>query len=124
MSPEEIVTAFCDELNRGVSGALIYLSDDCVYQNMPFPAVHGPEEVKSVLEGFFAVTGSVHIETLKTSVTGNLVMNERVDHFVPPNGKSFGLPVAGVFEIENDKIVAWRDYFCMKQFSEGTGINF
>ena len=124
MSPEEIVAAFCDELNRGVTGALIYLSEDCVYQNMPFPAVHGPEGVKKVLENFFVVTGPVRIETLRVSVSGNLVMNERIDHFVPPNGKCFGLPVAGAFEIKDNKIVAWRDYFCMQQFSEGTGISF
>jgi limonene-1,2-epoxide hydrolase len=124
MNPEEIVASFCDELNKGVVGSLIYLSEDCIYQNMPFPAVRGPEEVKNVLEGFFAVVGPVRIETVRVAAAGNFVMNERIDYFSPPNGKPFGLPVSGAFEVENGKIVAWRDYFCMKQFSEGTGIDF
>ena len=29
---------------------------------------------------------------------------------------------AGAFEVKNGKIVAWRDYFCMKQFEKGTGL--
>jgi limonene-1,2-epoxide hydrolase len=124
MNPEEVVASFCDELNKGVVGSLMYLSEDCIYQNMPFPAVRGPEEVKNVLEGFFAVVGPVRIETLRVAATGNFVMNERIDYFSPPNGKPFGLPVSGAFEIEHGKIVAWRDYFCMKQFSEGTGLDF
>jgi len=53
---------------------------------------------------------------------GNLVMNERLDRFTPPTGKAYGLPVAGVFEVTNGKITAWRDYFCMRQFAEGTGL--
>ena len=91
---------------------------------MPFAPVLGPEGVRSTLMGFFEVTGPVRIETLRQCSTGNLVMNERLDHFDPPGGKAFGLPVAGSFEVSNDKITAWRDYFCMRQFSEGTGIAF
>ena len=98
MNPEEVVASFCDELNKGVVGSLMYLSEDCIYQNMPFPAVRGPEEVKNVLEGFFAVVGPVRIETLRVAATGNFVMNERIDYFSPPNGKPFGLPVSGALK--------------------------
>ena len=51
-------------------------------------------------------------------------MNERIDHFDPPKGKAIGLPVSGAFEIKDGKITAWRDYFCMRQLSEGTGLEF
>ena len=124
MSPEEIVNAFCETLTtKGVEESLIYIAEDCVYQNMPFPPVVGPEGVRSVLAGFFETTGPVRIETLKQCSTGNLVMNERLDHFDPPAGRAFALPVSGAFEIRDGKIAAWRDYFCMNQFREGTGLD-
>ena len=80
--------------------------------------------MKDTLSGFFEIVGHVRIETLKQSATGNLVLNERLDYFDPPAGKAFALPVAGAFEVNGGKITAWRDYFCMKQFSEGTGLAF
>ena len=43
---------------------------------------------------------------------GNLVMNERTDVMRRKDGAD-PLPVTGVFEIENGKIKAWRDYFDM-----------
>ncbi len=40
------------------------------------------------------------------------MFTERVDRFEMA-GKKVELPVADVFEIENGKIKAWRDYFDM-----------
>lgn len=124
MTPEQTVDAFCKALTEdGLDASLAYIAEDCVYQNMPFDPVHGPEGVRQVLAGFFELTGNVRIETLKQVAVGNLVMNERIDYFDPPTGKSFGLPVAGAFEVTDGKITAWRDYFCMRQFAEGTGLD-
>lgn len=124
MTPEETVDAFCETLtNEGVKASLKYIAPGCVYQNMPFPPVTGPEGVDEVLSGFFKITGQVHIETLKQAAVGNYVCNERIDTFDPPAGKKFGLPVAGFFIVEDGLITEWRDYFCMKQFAEGTGIS-
>jgi len=124
MTPEEVVNNFCAALNRSIDESLQYIDADCVYQNMPFDPVYGPQGVKDTLGGFFEVVGHVRIETLKQLATGNLVLNERLDYFDPPAGKAFALPVAGAFEVNDGKITAWRDYFCMKQFSEGTGLTF
>ena len=41
---------------------------------------------------------------------GNVVLNERVDR-VTMGGKEIALPFAGLFEIRDGKIAAWRDYF-------------
>lgn len=123
MTPEEVVNGFADAFNReDMDGMLAFIAADCVYQNMPFPAVHGPEGVRRTLEGFFQLTGWAKLETLRQIAVGTMVMNERLDWFDPPGGKRFGLPVAGVFEVRGHQIVAWRDYFCMRQFAEGTGL--
>ncbi len=62
------------------------------------------------------------IKTLEQVAVGDYVANERIDTFDPPGGRKFDLPVAGFFVVKNDLIVEWRDYFCMRQFSEGTGL--
>ena len=123
MTPEEVVNKFSEALNRDLEESLQYIADDCVYQNMPFDPVIGPEGVRTTLAGFFEITGPVRLEVLKQTASGNFVMNERIDYFDPPDGKAFGLPVAGAFEVVDGKITAWRDYFCMRQFSEGTGLD-
>jgi len=65
MTPEEVVNGFAEAFNReDMDGALAFIATDCVYQNMPFPPVHGPEGVRRTLEGFFQLTGWPKIETL------------------------------------------------------------
>lgn len=51
-------------------------------------------------------------------MSGNVVMNERVDT-LSMGGNEVALPVMGVFEIEDGKIRAWRDYFDMAAFTGG-----
>ena len=40
-------------------------------------------------------------------------MNERTDVMRRKDGGTIPLPVMGVFEVRNDRIAAWRDYFDM-----------
>jgi limonene-1,2-epoxide hydrolase len=35
-------------------------------------------------------------------------------------GKAVELPVAGVFEVDGDKITLWRDYFDLQTFTTQT----
>ena len=48
------------------------------------------------------------------SSDGEVAFAERTEHFVPKaqgEGDPFDLPVAGVFELRDGRISAWRDYF-------------
>ena len=50
-----------------------------------------------------------------------VVMNERTDRFlIERDGeeKWAEAPVAGIFEIRDGKIAAWRDYFDMGMFTK------
>ena len=49
------------------------------------------------------------------AASGSLVMTERVDVFTFPTA-TIELPVMGTFEVSDDKITAWRDYFDLNQF--------
>ena len=87
-----------------------FFTDRTVYVNEGMTRTTGIEEslqVAQQLEG----GGSLRAETLHTSSNGNIVMNERIDTMTGPDGKQMVIPVMGVFEIEGDKIVGWRDYF-------------
>ncbi|MEM9879804.1 MAG: limonene-1,2-epoxide hydrolase family protein, partial [Pseudomonadota bacterium] len=55
--------------------------------------------------------------TLHIAENGNVVMTERIDRFALASGAHIELPVMGIFEVEGDKITAWRDYFDLAQFS-------
>jgi limonene-1,2-epoxide hydrolase len=124
MNADQTVTAFCDALTRGdLDGAMKLVAEDCVYHNIPLEPVKGAAAIRQTVQGFLQMLGSIQIETRRQVSSGDLVMNERIDTFTPPGKSRFGLPVAGAFEVKNGKIVAWRDYFCMKQFTEGTGIS-
>ena len=59
---------------------------------------------------FFNSAGPVKFEIVRQTASGNIVMNERIDRFTM-KGRQIALPVSGVFEVNNDKITFWRDYF-------------
>ena len=123
MNADRTVSAFCDALTRGdLDEAMKLVADDCVYHNIPLEPVKGAAAIRATLQGFVQMLGSIEIDTERQIAVGDLVMNERIDTFSPPGKARYGLPVAGAFEVKNGRIVAWRDYFCMKQFEKGTGL--
>jgi limonene-1,2-epoxide hydrolase len=111
MTPEETVNAFCAAAaKRDYATAMPYLADDVEYQNMPLPAVHGTAAVKETLEALLALCTDSEWVVHRQLVSGSTVMNERTDRF-RMHGRWVDLPVAGVFEVQDGRIVLWRDYF-------------
>jgi limonene-1,2-epoxide hydrolase len=80
----------------------------------------GKAAVRKFIEPFLKEADSAVFEIKHTTSAGNVVMNERVDRFVM-GPKKIELPVAGVFEIRNGKIAAWRDYFDLTSFTKQMG---
>jgi limonene-1,2-epoxide hydrolase len=92
-----------------------YFDDDASYQNGPLPEVRGRAAIEATLAEFMAMGGEVTVEMLNLLADERAVMTERVDHFAV-SGRTFSLRVMGTFEVVNEKIVAWRDYFDLEQF--------
>ncbi len=116
----ELVSAFCRAWsNRDVDEILAYFAEDAVYHNMPMPPMQGKQAIKTILQQIVSPTTWIEWETLNIAEAGNVVFTERVDRF-EMGGKKVELPVAGVFEIENGKIKAWRDYFDMAAWTRQT----
>ena len=51
-------------------------------------------------------------QVLAAGEAGNKVLTERIDRILDADGAEvMTVPVMGIFEIEDGKIAAWRDYF-------------
>ena len=73
------------------------------------------------LAGMMILGGEVEVDFRHLLSEGAVVMTERVD-YVRFGGKSASLRVAGVFEVRNGVITAWRDYFDLKEFGSQMSI--
>ena len=116
----KLVTDFCRAWsNRNIEELVAYFSEDAVYHNMPMPPMKGKPAIQAILSQIIAPTSAIEWEILNVAESGNVVFTERVDRF-QMGGKKVELPVAGVFEIKDGKIVAWRDYFDMPTWTRQT----
>jgi len=96
-----------------------FFADDAVYTNIPIdPPNEGAEAIRKTIEGFIGMAQKIEfVVHHQTENAQGVVMNERTDRFLLAGDRWAEAPVMGVFEIENGKIKAWRDYFDMAQFS-------
>jgi limonene-1,2-epoxide hydrolase len=65
---------------------------------------------------FMGLGGRVSVDLLHLVADGDIVMTERVDHFIG-SGTSISLPVMGIIEVHDQVITAWRDYFDLGAFA-------
>lgn len=117
--PAAVVTAFAEAWSTGdVDEIMAYFTADAVYHNVPVEPLEGTEAIRAGIEGFLAM-GSFTFEIVNQVAAGDLVLNERIDRIATPDGGEIVLPVAGVFELRDGRIAAWRDYFDMTPFAGG-----
>lgn len=115
---EKLILEFCDAWKeRDVDAILAYFHDDAVYHNIPIEPAVGPEAIRAVVEMFVPPADAIEFEVhhIFSNPSGDIVFTERTDRFVI-GGKTIDLPVAGVFELRDGKIAAWRDYFDLQTF--------
>lgn len=117
---EDVVRAFCGAWSgRDVDKLVAYFTDDAVYHNIPMEPVQGHDGIRAVLEFFVPNSQNIEFQILALASSGDTVFTERVDRF-EMNGKKVALPVAGVFEVRDGKIAAWRDYFDLATWTNQT----
>lgn len=116
-SPIELIRAFCAAWSRlDIDELMGYFTDDAIYHNMPGPPATGREQVRKTIERFLKGWQETDWEILNIAQAGNVVFAERVDR-TEAGGKHVDLPLVGVFEIDNGKIRAWRDYFDLATYT-------
>ncbi|MCP5179872.1 MAG: nuclear transport factor 2 family protein [Pseudomonadales bacterium] len=112
-SPAAVVRAFMHAMElMDFDTALQYVADDLEYTNGPNPPVRGPAGVRAELAPFFAPIEENQFVIRREAVAGPVVCIERLDRHHIPQGW-FELPVTGVFEVTDGRIVYWREYFDM-----------
>jgi len=84
---------------------------DGVYHSMPLTPIVGKAAIRAFVAGF-ADTPPGRLEIHHQVSSDTVVMNERTDH-ITLNGQPVSLAISGVFEIEDGRITAWREYFDM-----------
>jgi limonene-1,2-epoxide hydrolase len=117
----ELVAAFVAAFNeRDVDAVMAFFAEDAVYHNMPMQPIEGVVAIRAAIEGFVNPASEIAWEILHSAEVGHAVLTERVDHFVLGD-KKVALPVMGIFEIEDGKITAWRDYFDLATWQRQAG---
>jgi limonene-1,2-epoxide hydrolase len=107
------IRGFCAAFAKGdIDEVLGYFAEGAVYHNMPMDPAVGADAIRAVLQLFVSGPGAVEFEVLAVAASEDLVFTERVDR-LSLGGRSVELPVAGVFQLRDGQIVAWRDYFDM-----------
>ncbi len=104
------VESFLNALaNQDMETADALLADDVVYQNVGLPTIHGRKRVIKLMRGMEGRMG-FEVKFHRNVSDGLAVMNERTDAMVfGPLRLQFW--VCGVFEVHDDRITLWRDYF-------------
>jgi limonene-1,2-epoxide hydrolase len=113
-SADELVAEFCKRWASPDPDELAgYFTEDAVYHNIPMQPVQGRAAIREFIAGFLAAFDGIDFNVRRQVSNGTLVMNERTDVMRRKGGGTIPLPVMGVFEVQNDRIAAWRDYFDM-----------
>jgi limonene-1,2-epoxide hydrolase len=121
-SPETIVREFCNAWSRkNIDELMSFFDTEAVYHNIPVPAVKGSSAIRAAFLAFASLMDTIDLELLAIASNGNIVLTERIDRF-RWDGKTLDLPVAGVFEVRDGKIVAHRDYFDYQTWMSATGV--
>ena len=110
---ERLVTQFClDWAKRDVEALIPYLDPALEYQMYEGrPDIVGHDQFRSELGEWLKGLKEVKWEINRSYAIGELVINERVDHFISDDAaKTFRLPIAGVFLVREGKIRMWKDY--------------
>lgn len=112
----ELVREFCGAFSRlDVDEVMGYFADDAVYHNMPTQPLRGKDAIRQAIQGFLGAWSKTQWDVLNIAAAGDVVLTERVDR-IWAGDKHVDLPVAGVFEVRDGKIAAWRDYFDMNTY--------
>ncbi|MBJ68686.1 MAG: limonene-1,2-epoxide hydrolase [Acidimicrobiaceae bacterium] len=116
-TPDQIIRSFCEAWSQGdLDEIMVHFDESAIYHNIPMEIQEGLENIRGFIEGFLTMASSIEFDILHQVTEGDVVMNERVDTLVMGEN-TIALPVMGIFELENGKIVKWRDYFDMGQLT-------
>jgi limonene-1,2-epoxide hydrolase len=93
-----------------------FFSDEAEYRNGPLNPVKGRAAIAASLAAMMGMGGEVDADIRHLVADGPVVVTERVDYW-KSGEKMACLRIAGVFEVHDGVITAWRDYFDANEFT-------
>ena len=117
MSDVETVKSFIEAWNsRDLDRIVSLLAEDVIYHNIPLEPMRGRAQLEPVFEALIDSCSTIDWRLHQIGdCGGGVVLTERTDAFVQGD-KPLSIRVMGAFELKNGLIVAWRDYFDLKQW--------
>lgn len=91
-----------------------YFVEDSIYENVGMSNCVGKAECLAFTEWYEQLSGNgwMVARTVASAVSGDTVLNERVDDMVMGTGDlMMRVPVMGSFKVWEGKILVWKDYF-------------
>lgn len=122
-TPVEIVSEFCNAFppDGGRPAIRRWFTPETVWTNVGISSTTGIDEAIGMIDALEKSMGiaTVRIEMLAIAADGNRVLTERLDIFERADGSEIGrVTLMGIYEIDDDHIVAWRDYVDVNALSK------
>ncbi|WP_431231329.1 limonene-1,2-epoxide hydrolase family protein [Mycolicibacterium psychrotolerans] len=96
-------------------------ADDAVYHNVPVAPITGIAGIRTIFQAFLDAFAEAKLDIVTLAAEPGLVLAERIDYFTMNDGRKVVLPVNGVFEVRDGKIVRFSDYFDLADFEQQSG---
>lgn len=112
MTPSvEVVRDFLSAMDRlDVDAALAHCAPDIEYQNVPFPPARGIHAFEKQMRGMARHATGFEARIHNIAADGPIVLTERTD-VLEVGAFSADFWVCGTFEVQDSKIILWRDRF-------------
>ncbi|NVI87732.1 limonene-1,2-epoxide hydrolase family protein [Actinomadura sp. BRA 177] len=111
MTEIQTVTDFLSALeDLDIDRALTYAAPGIVYQNVPLPPARGLPAVEKTLRGMARYGTGFEARIHNIAANGPAVLTERTDVLERGSWRA-EFWVCGTFEVHDDRITLWRDYF-------------
>src|SRR5215470_2670969 len=107
---EKLVRDFLDGWEgRDLDALCAAFADDAVYHNVPVAPIEGIAGIRAIFEAFLDAFAEAKLDIVTLAAEPGLVLVERIDYFTMTDGREVVLPVNGVFEVRDGKIVRFSD---------------
>ncbi|WP_151741704.1 limonene-1,2-epoxide hydrolase family protein [Acinetobacter seifertii] len=116
---EEIVERFLNALMQQDHVTISeLLHPDIVYTNVSLPTFKGGKRVAGLIKLALSSARKLKVKNHQLVAKENIVLTERTD-ILEIGPLHVGFWVCGTFEVEDGKIILWRDYFDWLNVSKG-----
>jgi len=104
--------------NRSLNGIIEFLSEDCIYHNMPMEPINGRSEIEAYIAPVIDTTLSIEWTVLAIAEDAKgRILNERLDRLKFSQGW-LEIPIMGLLEFSEGRISLWRDYFDLQDYQQ------